>query len=81
MSQQEILKIQPTREQWNRFIIWHCHVYNAGSQFRDEEFARQLSVYEKELSETDSITLTNSYQIETWQGLAQDNFTIDNDYP
>lgn len=75
------LKIQPTRYQWNRFIIWHTETYNHGSKWRDEDFARKLDVFEKELSETGFITLTNSYEIETWKGLVLDNFIIDDDYP
>jgi hypothetical protein len=82
MSQlEEILKIQPTRQQWNRFIIWHTDTYNHGSKYRDEDFARKLDVFEKELSETGFITLTNQYEIETWKGLVLDNFIIDEDYP
>jgi hypothetical protein len=93
MSQQEeveeeqeqiptLLKITPTREQLNRFIIWHTDTFNHGSKWRDEDFARKLDVFEKELAETGgSITLTDKYEIETWQGLVLDNFIIDDDYP
>lgn len=84
MSQQEeveILKIQPTRQQLNRFIVWHTETYNHGSKWRDEDFVRKLDVFEKELTETGFITLTNPYEIETWQGLVLDNFIIDDDYP
>ena len=84
MSQEEqltILKITPTRDQWNRFIIWHTECYNHGSKWRDEDFARKLDIFEKELAETGSITLTDSYEIQTWQGFVSDNFIIDDDYP
>jgi hypothetical protein len=79
-QQQQVLKITPTLDQWNRFIIWHNHTYCAGSKHRMEEFARQLVDFEKEYSETGSITLTDEYMIEDWNGLALDNFVIDDDY-
>jgi hypothetical protein len=79
--EQQVLKITPTREQFNRFIIWHTETYNHGSKWRDEDFARKLDVFEKELAETGSITLADEYEIETWQGLVEDNFIIDEDYP
>lgn len=82
MSEQiQELKIQPTRGQWNRFIIWHTETYNAGSKWRDEDFSRKLDLFEKELTETGFITLTDPYEIETWKNLVLDNFIIDDDYP
>ena len=81
MSQQEILKITPNIDQWNRFKIWHNHTYCAGSQHRMEEFARQLIDFEKEFNTTGSITLQDEYMIEDWNGLVLENFVIDNNYP
>ena len=77
----QVLKITPTRDQWNRFIIWHVHVYCVGSGHRNEEFARQLVDFEKEYSTTGSISLTDEYMIDDWNGLALDNFVLDDDYP
>lgn len=78
MSQQteQILKITPTLDQWNRFKIWHCHTYVIGSGHRMEEFARQLVNFEKEYSETGSITLTDIYMIENWNNLIIENFVL-----
>lgn len=80
MSKLEILKIQPTRNQWNRFIVIHTDYYNHGSNYRNEEFARQLEILEKELSETGFITLTDKYMIEHWQLLSERNHIIDEDF-
>lgn len=80
-KQEQTLKIQPTRDQWNRFIIWHTECYNHGSKWRDEDLARKLVTFEKELTDTGFITLTDRYEIETWNGLTLDNFVIDDDYP
>lgn len=83
MSEQLLLKITPTREQFNRFIIIHTHWFCHGSGYRNEEFARQLVEMEKEYSETGSITLSNeNYMVEHWQDLVEKNFVLDNnDYP
>ena len=78
----QILKITPTREQWNRFIIIHTKYFVNGSSFRAEEFARQLVTMEKELTETGSITLTNdNNMIEHWNSLVEYQFILDDDYP
>lgn len=80
-EQQQILKIQPTREQLNRFIIQHTDWYCGGSNYRNEEFARQLTEMEKELAETGFITLTNdNHMVEHWQNLIMDNFVLDDDF-
>lgn len=80
MSEQEqVLKIAPTLDQWNRFKIWHCHTYVNGSSFRMEEFAKQLTRFEEEYSKTGSITLTDKYMIEDWNGLVLDNFILGSD--
>lgn len=80
MSELEILKITPTRDEWNRFIIEHTDFFCHGSQYRNEQFARQLEILEKELADTGSITLTHKYMIEHWQSLVENNFVIDDDF-
>jgi hypothetical protein len=77
-SEESSLKIQPTRDQWNRFIIQHSDWYSAGSTSRNEEFARQLVRMEKELVETGSVTLTQeSNMVDHWQALVENDFVLD----
>jgi hypothetical protein len=82
MSQSaSILKITPTRSQFNRFIIWHTHVSCHGSSYRMEEFVIQLKAMDREYNKTGSITLDDEYMIENWQDLKNRDFIIDEDHP
>lgn len=69
------IEIQPTREQFDRFMLYHA-ITHRNDIDQIEEFAKDCSEYELQLQESNRIILKEQDQINDWTTLTQANYVL-----